>query len=167
MQGLGREFDLGIGLIPYDTNAAAGTGKRISLQRAQSIAFVLFKGAGSGTDAPVLTLKEHNAASSGTSQNLAKITTIYKKADAPGVGTEAWAVAVNQAAAATATLTGEATNSGIYVFELDGTSLSDGFTHVSLDVADTGAAGAQLGGVLYVLHGLAVQRTPTNLAATL
>ena len=167
MQGLGREFDLGIGLIPYDTNAGAGTGKRVSLQRAQSIAFVLFKGAGTGTDNPVLTLQEHNAASGGTSQNLAKITTVYKKAGAPGVGTEAWAVALTQAAAATATLTGEATNSGIYVFELDGTSLSDGFTHVSLDVADTGAAGAQLGGVLYVLHGLAVQRKPTNLAATL
>jgi hypothetical protein len=167
MQGLGREFDIACGLVPYDTNAGAGTGKRVSLQRAQALTFVLFKGAGVGTDVPVLTLQEHNAASGGTSQNLAKITTVYKKAAASLAGTEAWAVVVSQAAAATATLTGEATNQGIYAFDLDGTSLSDGFTHVSLSVADTGAAGAQLGAVLYLLHGRAVQRKPTNLAASL
>ena len=167
MQGLGREFDIAGGLVPYDTNAGAGTGKRVSLKRAQACAFVLFKGAGVGTDNPVLTLQEHNAASGGTSQNLARITTIYKKAAASLAGTEAWAVALTQAAAATATLTGEATNQGIYAFEIDGTMLSDGFSWVSLSIADTGAAGAQLGTVLYLLHGLAVQRTPVNLAATL
>jgi hypothetical protein len=166
MQGLGREFDFAVGLVPYDTNAAAGTGRRVSLQRAQAITFVLFKGAGIGTDVPVLTLQEHSAGSGGTSQSLAKITTVYRKSAGTLLGTEAWAVALSQAASATATLTGEATNQGIYAFDLDATALSDGFTHVSLNVADTGAAGAQLGAVLYVLHGLAVQRLPTNLTAS-
>lgn len=166
MQGLGREFDLAVDLVPYDTNAAAGTGRRISLKRAQAVCFVLFKGAGVGTDNPVLTLQEHNASSGGTSQNLARITTIYKKAAATLTGTETWATAVSQAAAATATLTGEATNQGIYAFEVDGTMLSDGFGWVSLNVADTGAAGAQLGAVLAIVHGLAAQRSPLVLAAT-
>lgn len=166
MQALGREFDLAVDLVPYDTNAAAGTGRRISLQRANGVSFVFFKGAGVGTDNPVLTLQEHNAASGGTSQNLARITTIYKKAAATLTGTETWAVAVSQAAAATATLTGEATNQGIYVLEVEESWLSDGFTHVSLNIADTGAAGEQLGAVIAVVHGLAAQRSPLALAAT-
>lgn len=166
MQALGREFDLAVGLVPYDTNAAAGTGRRVSLKRANGVSFVLFKGAGSGTDAPVLTLQEHNAASGGTSQNLARITTIYKKSASTLTGTEVWSVAVSQAAAATATLTGEATNQGIYVLEVEESWLSDGFSWVSLNIADTGAAGAQLGGVLAVVHGLAAQRGVTRLAAT-
>lgn len=168
MQGLGREFDLAVGLVPYDTNAAAGTGKRVSLKKAQAASIVLFKGAGTGTDNPVITLQEHNAASGGTSQNLARIAEWHYKSAASLAGTEAW-VKGTQAAAATLTLgtPAQATLQGIYVVEVDGTWLSDGFTHISVNVADTGAAGAQLGGVLYVLHGLAVQRKPANLAATL
>ena len=167
MQGLGREFDLAVGLAPYDTNAAAGTGRRVSLQKAQAASFVFFKGAGVGTDNPVLTLREHNAASGGTSQNLPRITEWHYKSAASLAGTEAW-VRGTQAAAATLTLgtPAQATLQGIYVVEVDGTWLSDGFSHVSMDIADTGAAGAQLGAVLVVVHGLYVQRKPVNLAAT-
>lgn len=165
MQALGREFDLGPGLVPYDTNAAAGTGRRISLKQAQGVAFVLFKGAGTGSDNPVLTLQEHTAASGGTSQNLARIAEWHAKAAASLDGTQTWA-RNTQAASATLTLTGQATNQGIYVVEVDAVMLSDGFTHVSLNVADTGAAGAQLGAVLAIVHGLVVQRTPANLPAT-
>lgn len=166
MQGLGRQFDVGVVLAPYDTNAGAGTGRRISLQRANAVTFLFAKGAGFGTDNPVLTLREHNAASGGTSQNLARITTVYRKSAVSLLGTEQWAVAVSQAAAATVTLTGEATNQGLYALEVEESWLSDGFTHVSLDIADTGAAGVQLGAVIAIVHTLAVQRSPIALAAT-
>ena len=166
MRALGRLIDLGVGFVPVDTQTGTNTGKRIAMKGATGISFVLFKGAGTGTDVPVWTLAEHNAASSGTSQNLAKIDTWHYKSATTLAGTEAWTTAT-QAAAATLTLTGEATKQGIYVVEIDASSLSDGFTHLSMSIADTGAAGAQLGCMLYVLHDLSVQRAPANLAASL
>jgi hypothetical protein len=166
MKALGRVFDLANGFVPVDTQTGANTGKRVNLKNAQGVSFVFFKGAGTGTDVPVFTLQEHTANTGGTSQNLAAITAFHSKSATTLAGTEAWST-TTQAAAATLTLTGEATKQGIYVIEIAAASLSDTFTHVSLSVADTGAAGAQLGCLLYVLHDLIVQRKPANLAATL
>ncbi len=166
LRGLGYRFDLAVGSVPYDTNAGASTGKRIRLRDARAVAFVLYKGAGSGTDDPVLTLKEANASSGGTLQNLAAITKYYKKEATTLAGTETWAK-TTQAAAATLTLTGSAQKQGIYVVEVSADALSDGFAYVELDVADTGAAGAQLGAVMAILSDLEVARDPANLAATL
>jgi hypothetical protein len=167
MEGLGREFDLSVGAAPYDTNAGASTGKRVRLGTpANGVSIVLFKGVGLGTDVPVLTFKQHTAATGGTSANLATVKKWYAKSATTLAGTEQW-VANTQAASATVTLTGEATKQGIYVFEIDADSLDDGYGYVSVDVADTGAAGAQLGGVLYILRDLMVQRDPTVLAASL
>lgn len=166
MQALGRMFDLSCGFAPVDTQTGANTGKRIALKDAEGITFILFKGAGTGTDVPVFTLNEANASSGGTSQALAKITQWHKKSATTLAGTETW-TSTTQAAASTLTLTGEATKQGIYVFDIDGASLSDGFNYVSVDVADTGSAGAQLAGLLYLVHDLKVQRKPANLAASL
>jgi hypothetical protein len=167
MEALGREFDLSVGAAPYDTNAAASTGKRVKLgANANGVSIVLFKGAGTGTDVPVLTFKQHTASSGGTSANLATIKKWRAKSATTLAGTETW-VENTQAAAATVTLTGEATKQGIYVFEIDADQLDDGYGYVSVDVADTGAAGAQLGGVLYILRDLMVQRDPASLAASL
>lgn len=163
---LGRYFDISTGFVPVDTQTGANTGKRVSLRHAAGVTFVFFKGAGTGSDDPVFTLQEHNAASSGTSQNLAKIDTIFKKTATTLAGTETW-TKTTQTAAATYTATGDATKQGIYAIYVAATSLSDTFAYVSLSVADTGAAGAQLGCMLYVLSELAVQRTPANLPAPL
>lgn len=162
-EALGRVLDISCDLAPYDTNAAAGTGKRVSLKNAGGLTVVFFKGAGSGTDVPVLTFRQHTAGSGGTSANLAVVDHFYKKTAASLAGTETWSK-VTQAASQTVTLTGDATNQGIYVFEIEADQLADGYTHVSVDIADTGAAGAQLGAVLHILRDLKVMRTPANLA---
>jgi hypothetical protein len=77
---------------------------------------------------------------------------------------------VSQAAAATIADPGGAGTSAehqqILVIPVLGTSLSDGYSYVSLDVADVGT-NAQLGGVLYLLHDLTAGRAPANLAAAL
>jgi hypothetical protein len=166
MHGLGRVFDLSVGFAPVDTQTGANTGKRIRMLAGQTLSVVLFKAAGVGTDVPIFTLNEANASSGGTSQALAKITTWHKKSATTLAGTETWTT-TTQAAGSTLTLTGEATKQGIYVFDVDGASLSDGFNYVSVDVADTGSAGAQLAGLLYLMHDLTVQRKPANLAALL
>lgn len=163
---IGRVFDLSVGLAPYDTNSGAGTGKRVALRGASSITVVLYKAAGSGTDVPVITLNEATAASGGTSQALAAITKWYKKSGTTLAGTETW-TETTQAASSTLTLTGEATKQGIYAFTVHATSLSDTFGYISVDIADTGAAGAQWGGVLYVLHDLTSQRAASKMRAAL
>lgn len=166
MEGLGRAFDLSIGFAPVDTQTGANTGKRISLKNCDALSIVLIKGAGTGTDIPVFTLQEHNAVTAGTSQNLAAISKFYSKSGTTIVGTEQW-VKTTQTAAATLSLTGEATKQGIYVIPLNATALSDGFGYISMSVADTGAAGAQLATLFYIAHDLDVMRTPANLAALL
>lgn len=171
MEALGRVFDVSVGFQPVDMQTAANTGKRVSLRRSQAVTIVMFKAIGTAGDDPVLTLKEHNANTGGTSQNLAAIDHYYlKTATTPGlVGTETWSK-VTQTLAATITDPGGAGTSAesaqIVVIEVDGTKLSDGFNHISLDVADVGG-NAQLGCVLYFPHDLTVQRKPANLRAAL
>lgn len=169
-EGLGRAFDISAGIIPVDSQTAAMTGKRVSLKNAGAISIVVFKAVGTANDDPVVTLKQHTAASSGTSANLAVIDHYYLKDAALLAGTETW-TKITQAAAATITDPGGAGTSAehqqILVIPVRGVQLSDGYGYVSLDIADTGAAGAQLISCLYILHELAVKRTPANLAAAL
>jgi hypothetical protein len=168
MEGLGRLFDLSTGVVPVDLQTAQ-TGKRVSLRNCGAVTIVLFKAAGTAGDDPTVTLQEHNASSGGTSQNLAIIDHYYLKNEATLDGDETW-TRKTQSAAATIADPGGATTSAeeqqIVAIEVRGEQLSDGFSYVSLNVADTGT-NAQLGGVLYILHDLDVQRAPANLVAPL
>jgi hypothetical protein len=168
-EGLGRLFDISVGAAPVDLSSAAVTGKRVSLKRAAALSIVVFKAAGTAGDDPTVTLKQHTASSSGTTSNLAVIDHYYLKDAATLAGTETW-TRVSQAAAATIADPGGAGTSAehqqILVIPVLGTSLSDGYSYVSLDVADVGT-NAQLGGVLYLLHDLTAGRAPANLAAAL
>lgn len=167
MRGLGRLFDLSVGFVPVDTQTGANTGKRISMRYYEALTIVVFKAAGTANDDPVLTLQEHNASSGGTSQNLAALTVYYQKQAATLAGTETW-TEVTQAAAATITFNSTSAESqAIYAIPVNATALSDGFTHLSASIADTGSAGAQLGSILYIAHDLHVQRKPANLPAPL
>lgn len=171
MEGLGRLFDLSIGFQPVDMQTGANTGKRISMRAGASLAIVVVKAVGTSGDNPVLTLQQHTAYTGGTSANLAAIDHYYlKTATTPGlVGSETWS-RIAQTAAATISDPGGATTSGasaqIIVIPVHGAALSDGYTHVSLNIADTGT-NAQLGTVLYLMHDLYQQRKPANLPAAL
>jgi hypothetical protein len=169
MEGLGYQFDLSVGITPVDSQTGAMTGKRVSMRNATGLSIVVFKAVGTANDDPALTLKQHTASSSGTSANLATIDHHYLKQGVAVAlaGTETW-TKVTQAAAATLTLNATSAESGlIAVIPVNANSLSDGYAYVSLDIADTGSAGAQLISVLYILHGLTVQRAPANLVAAL
>lgn len=162
-EGLGRLINIQTGLAPYDTNAGAGTGLRIHMKDLGGVTIVFYKGAGTGTDVPVLTFQQHTVSSSGSPANLAIIDHWYQKSATTLTGSETWSKQT-QAASQTVTLTGEATKQGIYVFEIEAASLSDGYQWVSVNIADTGSAGAQLGSVLYLGRDLHIQRKPANLA---
>lgn len=169
-EGLGFHFDLSPGIIPVDSQTGAMTGKRVSLKNAGGVSIVVFKAVGTANDDPVLTLKQYTASSSGSTSNLATIDHYYLKDAALLAGTETWSK-VTQAAAATITDPGGAGTSAehqqILVIPVRAVQLSDGYKYVGLDIADTGSAGAQLISCLYILHDLAIQRTPANLAAAL
>lgn len=172
MLGLGRVFDLGAAVTPHDLSGGAVTGKRIHLDNCSALTVVVYKGAAStGTD-PAFTFGAY-AASSGGSKSTAYTgpTSAYVKAAATLAGTETWAAKTVKSSGGDyalssniVTLTGEEGNEGIYVFEVYGSQLPDGYPYFEVDSSDAGTV-AQLGGVLYIKHDLTVQRTPTNLPA--
>lgn len=170
MRGLGMAFDLAVGINPVaDLAAGANTGKRVHMRNYQTCGFLFFKNAASaGTDTVTLTLKEHTAASSGSSQNLSAITDFYYKSTAAALaGTEAWSEAT-QAAAATLALSNTsvvpAANQAMVFFEVEADSLSAGYEWLSVDIADPGSGGTIVGGLFYVLSGLKIMRRPDLLA---
>lgn len=166
-EGLGRLFDISTGIVPVDSQTAAMTGKRVSLKNAGGCTIVVFKAAGTANDDPVLDLQQHTASSGGTTADLDIIDHYYIKQEATLDGDETW-TRVTQTAASEVTLNStSAETQMIVVIEVDARSLSDGYDYISLDIADTGSAGAQLISCLYLLRDLAVQRTPANLVAPL
>ncbi|MBD9723450.1 hypothetical protein PV755_45395 [Streptomyces caniscabiei] len=166
-EALGRLFDISAGIVPVDSQTAAMTGKRVSLKNAGGCTIVVFKAAGTANDDPVLDLQQHTAASGGTTADLDIIDHYYIKQEATLDGDETW-TRVTQSAASEVTLNStSAETQMIVVIEVDARSLSDGYDYISLDIADTGSAGAQLISCLYLLRDLAVQRTPANLIAPL
>ncbi|RLV66348.1 hypothetical protein STAN_1869 [Streptomyces sp. CBMAI 2042] len=169
MEALGRLIDICVGAAPVDLSTAAVTGKRVRLRDCGGLTIVVVKGAGTAADDPTVTLRQHTAGSGGTSSTLPVIDHYYLKSATALAGTEAW-TRVSQAAAATIADPGGAGTSAehqqILVIEVEAAQLSDGYTHVSLDVADVGS-NAQLGTVLYLRRDLVVQRAPASLVASL
>lgn len=164
MNGLGRLFDIGTGVVPVDSQAGAMTGKRVALVNASGLTVVVFKGAGVGTDHPVITVKQHTAASGGTTGNAPAeaVAAVYAKSETALDNDESW-TDITPAPANPVISTTLAASQAIIAIEVNAKKLTDGYTHVSVDIADTGAAGAQLLGALYILHGLKVERVPTSL----
>lgn len=133
MEGLGRLFNL--------ATSATTAKTRVNMKYATACTFVLI-GATSGN----ATVNECNAASAGTEQALAKITTYYTQNN--GVWTK-----VTQAAASTFT----AATGGLAAACINANSMSDGFAYLDATHAS--------GSFVYILHDLTKGRTPENLAA--
>lgn len=163
--GLGRVFDLGSAVKPVDLSGGAQTGKRIHLSRSSAVSVVVFKGAASGGTDPAFTFNVYKVSSSGSAAaTYTGPTSMYQKAAATLAGTEVWSKVAVTPSSNVVTLTGEQGHEGIYVFEIYGSQLPDGYAFLEVDSSDAGTV-AQLGGVMYILHDLTVQRTPANLAA--
>lgn len=163
MEGLGRLYDVGLAFSPVDSQSGNITGKRLSLAKATGVTILVNKAAGTANDDPVFTLKQHTAYTGGTSADLAVIDHYYLKQETALDNDESW-TKVTQSVAATVTGNGtSAETQCLFAFEVGADQLSDGYTHVSLDLADTGSAGAQLVSAIYIVHDLAVQRAPERL----
>ncbi len=170
MNGLGRLFDLGAGVVPVDLNTAdSATGNRQSVVGASGVTAVAFFGAGPATDV-TLTVKQHTAGSGGTTGNAPAdaVGAVYIKSEATLGNNEDWVDITPDPLNPVITLAAATYGAvqKIVAVEIDAKKLTDGYTHVSLDLAGTLAA-SLLVGVLYVVHGLKVERVPTSLGTLL
>jgi hypothetical protein len=163
MKGLGNVFDIGSAFTPVDFNTSdAATGHRVHMRNYQSIALVLYKGAGTAGADPVITVQEHTAATAGTSATLAVIDEFYHKMETTLDGDEVWN-RTTQAAAGTATNDTWAEQEVIAVVEVEADMLSAGYEWVSFNIAAT-VANAQLVSGFYIMSGLKIMRRPDLLA---
>lgn len=163
MWGLGSTFDILSAFTPVDFNTAdAATGHRVHMRNYNSLACVLYKGAGTAGADPVITVQEHTAATGGTSANLAVIDTVFYKRETTLDGDEQWSK-TTQTAAATYNDTVLAEAEGIVVVQVEASQLSAGYEWLSFNIAAT-VANAQLVCGFYVASGLKVMRSPELLA---
>lgn len=169
MQALGRLLDLGVGWAPVDLDDANGaTGKRVSLQNAAGITFLVF--AGTGPAGFTVDVQQHTAYTGGTSADLDStgnanstgVTEWHVKSEAALDNDESW-VRVTQAEASEVDIgTTYGLLQKLVAIHVPAHALAPGYTHVSLTAtSDNGTA--CLCGCLYLLHDLKVQRAPANL----
>jgi hypothetical protein len=143
------------GFIPVDTQTGGNVGDVVSLKNYANLTVLFYKAVGVANDDPVLTFEQGTDVAFGTNKVLAVIDEYWRKegADLTAIGTF---TRVTQSASQTVTLSAtSAESAGLYVFEIDASDLDvdGGYDCVRVTVADTGAAGAQLGCMLYILSG--------------
>lgn len=152
--GLGPDYDISVGLAPVDTQGGANTGKRINMANVKSVDVVLVKGAGVAPDDPTITLRAHTASTGGTSADLDVVTEYHVKSAAALAGSETWTT-VTQTAGDIVDPEGLGTSAEeqqIVVFNVRADQMPLDKNYLSVDIPDTGAAGAQLATVLYIIH---------------
>lgn len=132
---------------PVDLNTAAITGARVKLAKFDRATILI--ALGDSTAATVeFTLKQHNAASGGTTKDLSLVNPYYKKAGAATVFTK---VEPTTAAAVYDLSSDFAGEPGLVAFEVlsDQLDVEGGFYWISLNIADSAAA--KIGSALYIL----------------
>lgn len=162
MDALGRLFNIVPAVVPFDGNAAS-TGKRVSLKNAGGCTIVVYSGVGGASEPLTFDVQEHDAASSGTSQDLDVVTTVYKISETTLDADEVWTKVTQTAASEVIEATADSDLQKIYVVEIDASQLSDGFEYLSVNLTDPGVA--QPVAALYLVRDLHMQSAPESMAA--
>lgn len=132
---------------PVDFNTGANTGERVDMRMFKRVTFIAVLAAGTTPDAHTFTLRQHTAASAGTSADLLSDVPYFTKLAAATSFTK---VVPTSAVAATDLDSVAVDAKFIAVFEVLQEQLADGYRWVSIDASDSG--GAQLGTVIAVCH---------------
>lgn len=160
--GLGRFFDIGIGASPQLFTASGITGKNCSLQNCEGVTVIVVKNANGTTDDIAIDLQEVNGFG-GTPRDLDIITQYWMKQETALDNDEAWTRYTQTAASEITAIAGTAETELILAFDVRADQLSDGYTHIAVNVPDLGNTDTEYGCVLYIPWGLRSQRTPANL----
>ena len=134
---------------PVDFNTAAVTGARVEMKGYERVSFMLIMNGGTSITSRTFDLKQHNAASGGTTKALSVKNLYYHKV---GAATSFTKVEPSVAADSYDLLTAIGDNKSVVVFEVlaEDLDVEGGFTHVSINTSDSGAA--SLGSVLAICH---------------
>jgi hypothetical protein len=159
---LGKDFDIGVGAIIQSFNGSGITGKPCSLQNCEGVLVVIVKMANGTTDDLAWDLQEVDGAG-GTPRDLDIITEYYKKTETALDNDEAWVKVTQSAASEVTAIAGTAELEMVVAFAVRAIDLSDGYTHIAVNVPDLGNTDTEQGCVLYIPYGLKVQRAPANL----
>lgn len=163
---LGRLFDVSAVIALIDLDGGNRTGNRVHMKECAGVAFLIIADAGSANDDLDFDLKEHNAASGGTSQDLDIVTDFFVKTETTLDGDETWSRKTQSAASEVTDVGGAGTSAeeeNLVIVEVRSDQLSDGFEWLSIDIDDLGSAGAKVGGVYAILWGLKVETKPESL----
>jgi hypothetical protein len=155
---LGSDYDIGTGIAPVNLATAANPGLRVFMGGLDELGVLFIGGAGGAADPPVLTLRQHTAASAGSSSNLAVVTDFWKKSEATLDNDEGW-THVTQAAGAV--VTGTAQVQQMLYFVVRPEQMTTG-PYISVDVGQT-AVGAQVGTLIYIMGGMGVRDLGENM----
>lgn len=159
---LGKSFDIGVGAIIQSFNGSGITGKVCSMQNCEGVLVVIVKMANGTTDDFACDLQEVNGAA-GTPRDLDIITDYWVKSETALDNDEAWVKTTQAAASEITAIAGTAELEMIVAFAVKAEDLSDGYTHIAVNVPDLGNTDTEQGCVLYFPYGLKVQRTPANM----
>jgi hypothetical protein len=165
-QALGKAFDLGTGASPQLFTGSGITGKNISLQNCAGVGVLIIKNANGTTDDFAIDLQEVDGYA-GTPRDLEVITQYAVKSETALDNDEAWVVTTQSAASEITAIAGTAEKEMMVYFEVLAGQLSDGYTHIALNVPDFGNTDTEYGAVIYIPFGLKVQRKPANMPSLL
>lgn len=165
-QGLGKDFDLGLGAIIQTFNGSGITGKNVSLQNCRGVGVLVVKMANGTTDDLAIDLQEVNG-SAGTPRDLDIITQYAVKSETALDNDESWVITTQSAASEITAIAGTAELEMMLYFEVLAEQLSDGYTHIAVNVPDLGNTDTEQGCVIYIPFGLKVQRNPANMPSLL
>lgn len=134
-------------IAPVNLGTAANTGSRVDMSKCKRVTFLVILAGGGTTAAHDFTLKQHTAASGGTTADLSVDNPYFHKVNAATYFTK---VQPGSAAAAydLHALIGD--NAAIVAFEVLQDQLTDGYQWASLDIGDVGTT--HLGCVLAICH---------------
>ncbi len=163
---LGKDFDIGLGAIPQSFNGSGITGKNVSLQNCEGVLVVVVKSANGTTDDFAIDLQEVDG-SGGTPRDLDIITDYWVKSETALDNDEAWVKTTQTAASEITAIAGTAEKEMLVAFAVRASDLSDGYTHIAVNVPDLGNTDTEYGCVLYFPFGLRVQRAPVNMPSLL
>ena len=177
MRGLGKLYDIGVGVAPVDMNAGDGaTGKRINMMGSESVDVVVFLGAAaSGTDDVTIDVQQSTAYTGGTSGDLDASTSLlsvgavseyYIKSETLLDNDEPW-VRVTQSAASEIVLAGAtyAARECVVVFNVRASQLGTDYTHMHVTVSYATNAVRNCA-VLYLPIGLRYAGRPDRLGVS-
>lgn len=163
-RALGAIFDIGYAVPIRDLDGGAQTGLIIDMSDCEGITFLVVKEAAS-TDDIALDLQEVDAVA-GTPRDLDIITDYFiKHGTTTSDGTETWEKVTQAAASEITAIAGSAEQEYLLAFEVRADQLSDGYTHIQVNVPDLGSAGAEFGGIIAIKWGLKAGRAPANMPA--